>query len=102
VTLNYFTSQCLKRVSGGWSGLSNSLYHHLKLGASLEVNYVGPIGPPVLQSARLGSKVRRLLGVQSQFFAFSAERLERVHQQARTARPKADYDFFLGVTPWIR
>ena len=102
MTLNYFTSQCQKGVSGGWSGLSYSLYQYLKLGGCFEVNYVGPIYPPVRPSAKLASKVRRILGGQGRFYAFSSERLERVHQQALTARPQSDYDFFLGATPWIQ
>ena len=97
----FITTQALANFSGGWSGLSYHLYHHLVGNGSLEVNYVGPIEAPIRRSAKLVSKVRRILGRRGRFYAFSEERLERVRQQVQAARPQADYDLFLGVTPWI-
>jgi len=99
--INFITTQSLTNVSGGWSGLSCSLYQHLTKSSLLKINYFGPIEPPIRRSAKLVSKLRRILGSRGRFYAFSEERLERVRQQVETARPQADYDLFLGVTPWI-
>jgi glycosyltransferase involved in cell wall biosynthesis len=100
--INYITTQSLAEASGGWSGLSRNLYHQLARSSSLKVNYVGPIEPPIRRSAKLASKALRILGGRSGFYAFSEERLDAVRQHVQTARPQADYDLFLGVTPWIR
>ncbi|MEI7935831.1 MAG: glycosyltransferase family 4 protein [Verrucomicrobiota bacterium] len=100
--LNYITSQDLEQVSGGWSGLSSNLYRKIFQTRSLNVRYLGPVNPPISRTAKLVSKVRRVLGARGRFYAFSEGRLARVRQQVQTARFQADYDFFLGATPWIR
>ena len=100
--VNYITSQSLSTASGGWSGLSHNLYHQLASEKDLQINYAGPVHPPVSRAAKLVSKARRILGGRGRFYAFSEERLEAIHRQVRAARRPADYDLFLGATPWVR
>jgi len=100
--INYITSESLARSSGGWSGLSCSLYHDLARQPSLTLNYVGPVHPPVRRTAKLASKLRRVLGGQGSFYPFSEDRLAEVGARVDAQRRDADYDLFIGVTRWIR
>ncbi len=102
VKINFITSESRERTSGGWSGLSFNIFSHLEARRELQINYVGPIYPPVSRLAKLVSKTCRVLGGKGRFFAFSEGRLQRVRRQVETARIPVDYDFFLGVTPWVR
>jgi len=69
VRVNYITSQSLSTASGGWSGLSHNLYHQLASEKDLQINYAGPVHPPVSRAAKLVSKARRILGGRGRFYA---------------------------------
>lgn len=68
-----------------------------------EVNYVGPINPPVNSFRKFVSKIRRTAGMKGEYFFFSPGRLDQIAREVKAGMdPKADVDFFHGFTPWIK
>lgn len=100
--LNYITTQDSEQVSGGWSGLSHNLYVHLAGQSGVKLRYVGPINPAISKRRKLVSKAQRILGGRSAFYPFSEHRLQAHCEHVQQKLGDADYNFFLGVTPWIR
>lgn len=100
--VNFITTQSPLDFSGGWSGLSYCLHRELSRIPDVDLRYVGPINPAISKTAKVISKALRLMGGSGSFFPFSEERLTRVRHELETLAPLADYNFFLGVTAWIR
>jgi len=99
--INFITNIPLGEISGGFSGMNRAAYDSLsELG---EVNYVGPINPPVNTYRKILSKIRRTAGMKGEYFFFSPERLDQIAREVKSGMdPKADFDFFHGFTPWIK
>lgn len=67
-----------------------------------DVNYVGPVNPPVGFSAKALSKALKLVGRPRDFAFFSQTRLKAIAREVHHKCSKnADLDFFHGFTPWI-
>ena len=67
-----------------------------------DVRYVGPINPPANRLAGCLSKIRRHLRMAGEFYFFNEARLlDIAGQVARQCDPSADFDFYMGFTPWI-
>jgi len=99
--INFITNIPLGEISGGFSGMNRAAYDSLcRLG---EVNYVGPVNPPVNKFRKLVSKVRRAAGMKGEYFFFSPGRLDQIARDVKSRMdPKADVDFFHGFTSWIK
>ncbi|HAF25559.1 MAG TPA: hypothetical protein DCK93_22065 [Blastocatellia bacterium] len=98
--INFITNLDLKDTSGGWTGINQQLF--LNLSEHFEINYAGPISPPIDYRAKFVSKLNRIAGRQGTFHFFSRRRLLRIADEILgLADPSADYDFFHGQTPWI-
>lgn len=97
---NYVTNLSLSEASGGWSGFNAAMF--ASLSRHFALRYVGPIDPPPDLRAKVGSKIRRSLGVPGSFQLFSDRRLAAIAEDVgRTIDPSANLSFFHGSTPWI-
>jgi len=97
--INFISNQDLGITSGGWSGINWNI--HQQMSKYFEINYVGPISPPVNFLVKLVSKIRRTIGLKSKFSFFSNNRLTSIKNQVENQKVKSDYDFYFGQTPWI-
>ena len=102
MAINFITTQSLLACSGGWSGTSFNLYTHLEKNSLPQPSYIGPVNPPISNIAKFVSKTRRILGGQGNFYFFSSQRLSDIQKLVAASLKKADYNLFLGVTPWIK
>ncbi len=97
--LNYISNLPLSETSGGWSGISASVYQQLK--AYYDVSFVGPISPPFPAIKKSVSKLFRSIGLKGQFTFFATSRLQEISKQYTAMRSAdATIDFFHGATPW--
>lgn len=98
--INFVSNLPRNLRSGGFSGLNAAAFAAIR--KMEDVNYAGPIDPPVLLSQKVRSKLLRMAGSRGDFFYFSQQRLEAIADAVRArCRPEARFDFFHGFTPWV-
>ena len=98
---NFISTESLSSISGGWNGMSYSLYQELK--RYYNVNYIGPIKPPVALFSKVLSKLKRSLGLKSDFIFYDELRLSNIAKAARLKTAKnVAFNFYHGSTPWIK
>lgn len=98
--INFITNIKPSEISGGISGMNAAAY--AALSEIADVRYVGPINPPAGGMAAYLSKIQRRLGLTGDFYFYSKSRLlEIATQVARQCDASADFDFYMGFTPWI-
>ncbi len=98
--INFISNIEPSEISGGISGMNAAAYAALSEVA--DVRYVGPINPPASRLAGCLSKARRRLGMAGEFYFFNESRLlDIAYQVARQCDASADFDFYMGFTPWI-
>jgi glycosyltransferase involved in cell wall biosynthesis len=97
--INFITNIPLSEISGGFSGMN--FVAHEALRAIADINYVGPINPPVHIGEHAASKASRSVGMRGNFFFFSDRRLRKIADEVSSrTNPTADLDFYHGFTPW--
>lgn len=100
VRANYVSNLSLGETSGGWSGFNAAMF--ASLSRHYELRYVGPVNPLPDLGAKLGSRIRRWLGMPGSFQFFSARRLHAIAGVVDgMIDPSANVSFFHGSTPWI-
>lgn len=98
--INYIANLPSDLRSGGFSSMNVSTYESLI--PRYDVHYAGPINPPFSYRQKIHSKLRRIAGLQGDFFFYSEKRLHAIAQQVRKrTRSEAAVDFYHGFTPWI-
>ena len=98
--INFISNIDPSEISGGISGMNGAAYAALSEVA--DVRYVGPINPPASRLAGCLSKIRRRLGMAGGFYFFDEARLlDIAGQVARQWDSSANFDFYMGFTPWI-
>jgi hypothetical protein len=98
--INFISNIEPSEISGGISGMNAAAYAALSEVA--DVRYVGPVNPPASRLAGCLSKIRRRLGMAGGFYFFNEARLlDIAGQVARQCDSSADFDFYMGFTPWI-
>jgi glycosyltransferase involved in cell wall biosynthesis len=99
--INFITNLTCGMRSGGYTARNAAAYE--ALARVYDVNYAGPIDPPVNLVRKAHSKALRISGFPGDYFFYSEERLEAVAARVAAAcRPDAEFEFFHGFTPWIR
>ena len=99
--INFVTNIAAQEISGGFSGMNAAAFHAMEQIA--DVNYVGPISPPVSLTKKALSKAMRLVGIPAEYYFFADSRLDRIAEEVeRFSDKNADLDFYHGYTPWIR
>jgi glycosyltransferase involved in cell wall biosynthesis len=99
--INFVTNIAAGEISGGFSGMNAAAFHAMEQIA--QVNYVGPISPPVSVAKKVISKAMRLVGIPAEYYFFSDSRLKQIALEVeRLSDQNADLDFYHGYTPWIR
>jgi glycosyltransferase involved in cell wall biosynthesis len=97
--INFITNIPLSEISGGFSGMNYVAHEALR--AIADINYVGPINPPVHLAEHAVSKAFRGVGLRGNFFFFSDRRLRKIADEVSSRTdPTADLDFYHGFTPW--
>jgi len=99
IDINFITNQSLTNTSGGWSGISYNIFKNLE--QRTNVNYLGPVAPPMFFSEKLVSKAKRTVGMRGNFSFFSDNRLRKIRKIVEESKKKANYNLFFGQTPWI-
>lgn len=98
--INYISNLDKREKRGGWDGINAAVATGLE--ERFDVNYVGPVNPPVPSLARGSTLLRRLSGSREKFESFSDARLQRYASGAKSLSDEhAVFDFFHGSTPWI-
>jgi len=99
-TINYISNLSQSEMSGGWSGVNLALYSRLK--RLFNTNYVGQVDPPYDLPRKIVSKALRKIGLPGSFHFFSSKRLSTISNiLLNSVDPSADFDFYLGATPWV-
>jgi glycosyltransferase involved in cell wall biosynthesis len=99
--INFISNISPQEISGGFSAMNAAAYE--ALAEIAEVQYVGPVNPPVIAREKIISKLKRSTGIEGEFFFFSEARLTRIAEEVgRLCQSDADIDFYHGFTPWIR
>lgn len=98
--INYITNLSVQDSSGGWSGMNYNIFR--QLAKKFEINTIEKINPRYNLSAKIISKLMRLLGMKGLFPAFTVARLNTIKTLTEQQFHKdAAFNFYHGVTPWI-
>jgi glycosyltransferase involved in cell wall biosynthesis len=97
---NYISNLGRNARRGGWDGINAAVVAGLE--TRYEINYVGPVSPPISTVARVGTFIRRVSRQEERFESFSDGRLRAYAEEAaKGTKQGASFDFFHGSTPWV-
>lgn len=98
---NFVTNIRRGEANGGWSGMNAALFEELS--KVFDLQYAGPINPPMDWLNRVNSGLKRKLGGNGNYHFFSDRRLKRIASEVeRSTIDSACFTLFHGITPWIR
>ena len=99
--INYISNLDPANFSGGWSGINFNLIKILE--RYFDVNYCGPINPPVGIFEKIISILKKKVAGLGSFYFFSNGRLNRIAKKVNASIDSQAYaDFFFGQTSWIK
>lgn len=99
--VDFVSNLPLSEKSGGWSGISASLFEQVSTFG--DTRLIGPINPRPRRIDRAWGLACKNLGFRRPFSFFSEERLGRIALEYDMARSEApEYVLFHGATPWLK